>query len=31
MTKLPFRKSFLHSIEETYRTHGLRPTNQIVR
>jgi hypothetical protein len=23
MTKLPSRKSFLHSIEETYRTHGL--------
>jgi hypothetical protein len=31
MTKLPSRKSFLHSIEETYCTHGLRPTNRIVR
>jgi hypothetical protein len=31
MTKLPSQKSFLHSIEETYRTHGLRPTNWIVR
>jgi hypothetical protein len=30
-TKLPSRKSFLHSIEETYCTHGLRPTNRIVR
>ncbi len=30
MTKLQSRKSFLGSIEETYRTHGLRPTNQIV-
>ncbi len=31
MTKLPTRKSFLCSIEETYCTHGLRPTNWIVR
>jgi hypothetical protein len=31
MTKLPSIKSFLHSIEETYCTHGLRPTNRIVR
>jgi hypothetical protein len=31
MTKLPSRKSFLRSIEETYCTHGLRPTNRIVR
>ncbi len=31
MTKLPSRKSFLHYIEETYRSHGLRPTNWIVR
>jgi hypothetical protein len=31
MTKLPSRKSVLHSIEETYCTHGLRPTNWIVR
>jgi hypothetical protein len=31
MTKVPSRKSLLRSIEETYRTHGLRPTNQIVR
>jgi hypothetical protein len=31
MTKLPSRKSFLHSIEETYCTHGLRSTNPIVR
>jgi hypothetical protein len=31
MTKLPSRKSFLHSSKETYRTHGLRPTNRIVR
>jgi hypothetical protein len=30
MTKLPSRESFLRSIEETYRTHGLRPTNWIV-
>jgi hypothetical protein len=31
MTKLPSRKSFLCSIRETYHTHGLRPTNRIVR
>jgi hypothetical protein len=31
MTKLPSRKSFLRSIKETYCTHGLRPTNWIVR
>jgi hypothetical protein len=31
MTKLPSRKSFLLSIKETYHTHGLRPTNRIVR
>jgi hypothetical protein len=31
MTKLPSRKSFLRSIKETYRTHGRRPTNRIVR
>jgi hypothetical protein len=27
ITKLPSRKSFLCSMEETYCTHGLRPTN----
>jgi hypothetical protein len=31
MTKLPSRKSFLRSIKETNHTHGLRPTNWIVR
>jgi hypothetical protein len=31
MTKLPSQKSFLRSIEETYCTHGLRPTNWIGR
>ncbi len=31
MTKLPSQKSFLRSIKETYCTHGLRPTNRIVR
>jgi hypothetical protein len=31
MTKLPSRKSFLCSIKQTYRTHGLRPTKRIVR
>ncbi len=31
MTKIPSRKSFLRSIEETYLTGGLRPTNRIVR
>jgi hypothetical protein len=31
MTKLSSQKSFLHSIEETYCTHGLRLTNWIVR
>jgi hypothetical protein len=31
ITKLPSRKSFLRSIKETYCTHGLRPTNRIVR
>jgi hypothetical protein len=31
ITKLPSRKSFLRSIEETYHTHGLRPTYRIVR
>ena len=31
MSKLQSQKSFLHSIEETYCTHGLRPTNHNVR
>jgi hypothetical protein len=31
MTKLPSWRSFLRSIEETYCTLGLRPTNRIVR
>ncbi len=31
MIKLPSQKSFLRSIKETYCTHGLRLTNQIVR
>jgi hypothetical protein len=31
MTKLPSRKPFLRSIKETFCTHGLRPTNRIVR
>jgi hypothetical protein len=31
MTKLPSRKSFFRSIKETYRIHGPRPTNWIVR
>ncbi len=31
MTKLPSRKSFLHSIKKSYCTHGSRPTNWIVR
>jgi hypothetical protein len=30
MTKLPSQQSLLHSIEETYPTHGLRPTHRIV-
>jgi hypothetical protein len=31
ITKLPSRKFFLRSINETYCTHGLRTTNRIVR
>ncbi len=30
MSKLQSWKSFLHSAKETYRTHGLRPTNRNV-
>ena len=30
MPKLQSQKTFLHSAKETYRTHGLRPTNRNV-